>query len=213
MKPFEESVDDWDVLGCADVVHTQVPESKPQNRLPGLILNQVEKTFNMVQRALNLVEEQQPPICDYPPRTPLTDAEFRNFLDPVGQVVRSRDLRMAIYYGGIEPSLRYVSWLETGNTNWIALSADTKCCVTSQKTVLCMLLLLLFVLRQACLEQDYASLCFQISFLLFPFLLTSLFTFILSLFISYALPGVVCIHYRSEVSYVYAQGSTSGYGE
>jgi hypothetical protein len=109
MKPFEESVDDWDVLGCADVLQAQVPESKPQNRLPGLILNQVEKTFSIVQRALNLVEEQQPAISDYPPRSPLTDAEFRKFLDPVGQVVQSRDLRMAIYYGGIEPSLRYVS--------------------------------------------------------------------------------------------------------
>jgi hypothetical protein len=109
MKPFEESVDDWDVLGCADVPQTQVPESKPQNRLPGLILNQVEKTFSMVQRALNLVEEQQPPISDQPPRTPLTDAEFRKFLDPIGQVVQFRDLRTAIYYGGIEPSLRYAS--------------------------------------------------------------------------------------------------------
>jgi hypothetical protein len=109
MKPFEESLDDWDVLGCADVLQTQVPESKPQNRLPGLILNQVEKTFSIVQRALNLVEEQQPAISDHPPRSPLTDAEFRKFLDPVGQVVQCRDLRMAIYYGGIEASLRYVS--------------------------------------------------------------------------------------------------------
>lgn len=109
MKPFEESVDDWDVLGCADVPQTQVPENKPQNRLPGLILNQVEKTFNMVQRALNLIEEQQPPISDQPLHTPLTDTEFHKFLDPVGQVVQSRELRKAIYRGGIEPSLRYVS--------------------------------------------------------------------------------------------------------
>jgi hypothetical protein len=109
MKPFEESSDDWDVLGCADVPQTQVPGSKPQNRLPGLIMNQVERTFSMVQRALNLVEEQQPPISDQPPRTPLTDAEFRKFLDPIGQVIQARELRTVIYYGGIEPSLRYVS--------------------------------------------------------------------------------------------------------
>ncbi|PNF40986.1 hypothetical protein B7P43_G08832 [Cryptotermes secundus] len=110
MKPFEESVDDWDVLGCADVPQTQVPENKPQNRLPGLILNQVEKTFNMVQRALNLIEEQQPPISDQPLHAPLTDTEFHKFLDPVGQVVQSRELRKAIYRGGIEPSLRKVVW-------------------------------------------------------------------------------------------------------
>jgi hypothetical protein len=72
-------------------------------------MNQVERTFSMVQRALNLVEEQQPPISDQPPRTPLTDAEFRKFLDPIGQVIQARELRTVIYYGGIEPSLRYVS--------------------------------------------------------------------------------------------------------
>lgn len=66
----------------------------------------------MVQRALNLVEDQMPPlvppISSVPPRPPLTDTEFRSFLDPIGQVVRDKELRAVIYYGGIEPSLRSV---------------------------------------------------------------------------------------------------------
>lgn len=68
----------------------------------------------MVQRALNLVEEQQPnglstvSGCSVPPRAPLTDAEFRQFLDPIGQIVRAKELRAVIYFGGIEPSLRFV---------------------------------------------------------------------------------------------------------
>lgn len=66
----------------------------------------------MVQRALNLVEDQIPPlvpsISSVPPRPPLTDSEFRSFLDPIGQVVRDKELRAVIYYGGIEPSLRSV---------------------------------------------------------------------------------------------------------
>lgn len=107
MKPFEESSDEWDAV--IDFPQTQVPESKPQNRLPGLIMNQVERTFSMVQRALNLVDEQQPAITDQPPRMPLTDAEFRKFLDPIGQVVQARELRNVIYCGGIEASLRYGS--------------------------------------------------------------------------------------------------------
>jgi len=40
---------------------------------------------------------------------PLTDAEFRKFLDPIGQVLQARELRNVIYYGGIEASLRYGS--------------------------------------------------------------------------------------------------------
>ncbi|KAK7788562.1 hypothetical protein R5R35_011751 [Gryllus longicercus] len=109
MKPFEESSDEWEV-GPIDVVRTQAPEHKPQNRLPGIIMNQVERTFNMVQRALNLVEDQQTSITNQPPRPPLADAEFRKFLDPIGQVVQSRELRTVIYLGGIEPSLRKVVW-------------------------------------------------------------------------------------------------------
>lgn len=71
----------------------------------------------MVQRALNLVEDQPNGIgsailggssSSIPPRPPLTDAEFRQFLDPIGQVVRGKELRAVIYYGGIEPSLRYI---------------------------------------------------------------------------------------------------------
>uniref|UniRef100_A0A1B6DAH4 Rab-GAP TBC domain-containing protein n=3 Tax=Clastoptera arizonana TaxID=38151 RepID=A0A1B6DAH4_9HEMI len=89
-------------------------------RLQGIIMNQVERTFNIVQRALNLMEEQQqqqPPNgvslvsgSNVPPRLPLTDAEFRQFLDPLGQVIRDKELRANIYFGGIEPSLRKVAW-------------------------------------------------------------------------------------------------------
>lgn len=68
---------------------------------------QVEKTFNIVKGAFNLAEEAASPVFSMqPPQPPLTDAEFRQFLDPVGQVVRSRELRSVIYFGGVEPSLR-----------------------------------------------------------------------------------------------------------
>lgn len=62
------------------------------------------KTFNMVQRAFNFGEDGNTTL--QPPRPPLSDAEFRKFLDPVGQIVYSKELRSVIYFGGIEPSLR-----------------------------------------------------------------------------------------------------------
>lgn len=67
----------------------------------------MEKTFSMVQRALNFVEDQSFMI---PPRPPLSDAEFRGFLDSVGQIVRPNELRRVIYTGGIDSSLRRVVW-------------------------------------------------------------------------------------------------------
>ncbi|XP_020279616.1 TBC1 domain family member 25 isoform X2 [Pseudomyrmex gracilis] len=70
----------------------------------------MEKTLNMVQRALGNLAEESHQQSVQPPRPPLTDAEFRRFLDPIGQVVQSKDLRAVIYFGGIEPSLRKVVW-------------------------------------------------------------------------------------------------------
>lgn len=87
----------------------------------------------MFQRALNLVDGDQstpntisqtntPIVLTYPnpplaaailvqepsfsPRLPLTDAEFRQFLDPIGQVTDLQELRNVIYQSGIEASLR-----------------------------------------------------------------------------------------------------------
>ena len=72
---------------------------------------QMERTLNMVQRALgNLSEDSSHQQSAQPPRPPLTDAEFRRFLDPIGQVIHPKELRAVIYFGGIEPSLRKVVW-------------------------------------------------------------------------------------------------------
>lgn len=67
----------------------------------------MEKTLSMVSRALNLAEDQN---ILQPPRQPLSDTEFRSFLDSVGQIVEPHELRKVIYSGGIDPSLRRVVW-------------------------------------------------------------------------------------------------------
>jgi hypothetical protein len=88
------------------------------NKLPGLIKNRVEKTYaNILQginKALNFVEVENsnagtrafPPVA----KEPLNDAEFHSFLDPVGCLVHGKELRQAVFRGGIEPSLRKVVW-------------------------------------------------------------------------------------------------------
>lgn len=67
----------------------------------------MEKTLSLVTKALNFVDEQN---LLQPPRPPLSDTEFRSFLDSVGQIVHPHDLRNVIYAGGIDPSLRRVVW-------------------------------------------------------------------------------------------------------
>lgn len=70
-----------------------------QNTLPGLT--------NKFRAALNLdIEERNVEPC----RPPVSDAEFRSFLNKVGQVVAPREFRLAVYRGGLEPGLRKIAW-------------------------------------------------------------------------------------------------------
>ncbi|XP_053601953.1 uncharacterized protein LOC128670366 [Plodia interpunctella] len=121
MKPFAEASEDWEPPN----VNTAIPSSnqtlresptivpmvqqtekvETQTGLQGLFMNQVEKTFNIVSRALNLYEDP-----NNPPRPPLSDIEFRAFLDATGQITNPTKLREVIYCGGIDPSLRKVVW-------------------------------------------------------------------------------------------------------
>ncbi|XP_039764646.1 uncharacterized protein LOC120637084 isoform X1 [Pararge aegeria] len=118
MRPFAEASEDWEppTIPSAPVSQNnkeqptvyqpvQVEKQETQSGFQGLIMNQVEKTFNMFSRALNLYDDP-----NTPPRPPLSDIEFRAFLDAVGQINNTSKLREVIYCGGIEPSLRKVVW-------------------------------------------------------------------------------------------------------
>jgi len=45
-----------------------------------------------------------------PSKPPMSDAEFRTFLDAVGCLVYPQPFRLAVYQSGVEPSLRKVVW-------------------------------------------------------------------------------------------------------
>ncbi|XP_066582685.1 TBC1 domain family member 25 [Prorops nasuta] len=115
LKPFGETGDCeyfWE-QNVQEVSTRQQESGFPYRtpKLPGLIMNKMERTLNMVQRALgNFGEESSHQQYNQPPRPPLTDAEFRQFLDPTGHVIHSKELRTVVHAGGIEPSLRKVVW-------------------------------------------------------------------------------------------------------
>jgi len=48
--------------------------------------------------------------CIFPHKPPLDDEEFRSYLDQEGRLIRCEELRLRIYHGGIDPSLRKVVW-------------------------------------------------------------------------------------------------------
>ncbi|XP_058873369.1 TBC1 domain family member 25 isoform X2 [Acipenser ruthenus] len=67
---------------------------------------QVGRTLSRVQQALSWsYGEDVKPF-----KSPLSDAEFHSYLNHQGQLTRPEDLRLRIYHGGVEPSLRKVVW-------------------------------------------------------------------------------------------------------
>ncbi|KAF0313393.1 TBC1 domain family member 25 [Amphibalanus amphitrite] len=63
----------------------------------------VQNTFSLMSRALNMSDERPTASLAAPP---LTDAEFHNYLDTVGRLVLPKEMRVAVYRGGVTPSLR-----------------------------------------------------------------------------------------------------------
>lgn len=116
VKPFSEQPD-WDANSSASSALTMMNSNLQQsigagqkyvqNRLPGLIMNQMEKTFSIVSRALSFVDD---PSLSQIQRPPLSDNEFRYYCDSVGQIIHQMELRKVIFSGGIDPSLRRVVW-------------------------------------------------------------------------------------------------------
>lgn len=66
----------------------------------------VGRTLSRVQQALSWsYEEEMKPFMP-----PLSDAEFHSYLNGQGQLTRPEELRLRIYHGGVEPSLRKVQY-------------------------------------------------------------------------------------------------------
>lgn len=71
---------------------------------------QVGRTLSKVQQVLSWSYGED--IKPFKP--PLNDAEFHTYLNHEGQLSRPEELRLRIYHGGVEPSLRKVSQAPCG---------------------------------------------------------------------------------------------------
>lgn len=116
VKPFSSEQSDFSATSALTFVNSNLQTSIDaghkyvQNnavKLPGLIMDRMEKTFSIVSKALNLADDPSAPIVQRPP---LSDSEFRYYCDSVGQIINQVELRKVIFSGGIDPSLRRVVW-------------------------------------------------------------------------------------------------------
>ncbi|KAJ8411984.1 hypothetical protein AAFF_G00142510 [Aldrovandia affinis] len=114
LKPSEDSpvLEDWDIISPKDVISSDLlPGEKRSLAAAALpftqsLLSQVGRTLSRVQQALSWTYGEE--VKPFKP--PLSDAEFHSYLSSQGQLSRPEDLRLRIYHGGVEPSLRKVVW-------------------------------------------------------------------------------------------------------
>ncbi|XP_053551830.1 TBC1 domain family member 25 isoform X2 [Bombina bombina] len=113
IKPSEDSplLEDWDIISPKDVIGTDlflVDKRALASALPftQTILTQVGRTLSRVQQALSWTYGED--VKPFKP--PLNDVEFHTYLNHEGQLTRPEELRLRIYHGGVEPSLRKVVW-------------------------------------------------------------------------------------------------------
>nr|XP_023675051.1 TBC1 domain family member 25 isoform X3 [Paramormyrops kingsleyae] len=114
IKPSEDSplLEDWDIISPKDVIGSDLLPAERRSLAAAALpftqslLSQVGRTLSRVQQALSWTYGEEVK----PFKTPLSDAEFHSYLNGQGQLSRPEELRLRIYHGGVEPSLRKVVW-------------------------------------------------------------------------------------------------------
>ncbi|XP_041457689.1 TBC1 domain family member 25-like [Lytechinus variegatus] len=111
-KPFDGPglLEDWDVItGMEAPLHNSHDRSHSVP-LVGAFMDQVGKTFNRFQKIFTTNDDSMEGEKYEMPMRPLDDQEFWSFLDPLGRLERPQELRIRVYQGGVESSLRKVVW-------------------------------------------------------------------------------------------------------
>ena len=102
-------LEEWDVITGMEAPMHNSNDHRHSVPLVGAFMDQVGKTFNRFQRIFTNDDNAETEKYEMPMR-PLDDQEFWSFLDPLGRLERPQELRIRVYQGGVESSLRKVVW-------------------------------------------------------------------------------------------------------
>ncbi|XP_069544662.1 TBC1 domain family member 25 [Brachyistius frenatus] len=130
-------MEDWDIISPKDVIGSEQLISDRTRSLASAalpftqsLLSQVGRTLSKVQQAFSWSYGEE--IKPFKP--PLSDAEFHSYLNGQGQLTRPEELRLRIYHGGVEPSLRKVVWRYLLNVYPDGLSGQERMDYMKRKT-------------------------------------------------------------------------------
>ncbi|XP_022645760.1 TBC1 domain family member 25-like isoform X2 [Varroa destructor] len=135
LKPFEEGLEEWDIIAPADISKPPLTASHVRNnaQLTGnFLMQQMEKTlktFSKFQKVLALAPDAVlNGVSDRykPSKPPMNMRELQNFLDSDDRLVHPQELRKSIFRGGVEPGLRKVVWQHILNVYPDNLTGDQR---------------------------------------------------------------------------------------
>ncbi|XP_055342876.1 LOW QUALITY PROTEIN: TBC1 domain family member 25-like [Paramacrobiotus metropolitanus] len=111
VQPFVDGFDDWDIIRPLDLPEPGSTVRPPATRGASFRerLSSLGRPMELVQKALNLTASD-PDEEARSPKAPMTDPEYRNFLDSAGRLVRPMDLRRSVYLGGVDQHVRKYVW-------------------------------------------------------------------------------------------------------
>ncbi|KAL6120232.1 tbc1d25 [Pungitius sinensis] len=139
IKPSEDSpvMEDWDIISPKEVIGSEQLLAERTRSLANAalpftqsLLSQVGRTLSRFQQAFSWSYGEE--IKPFKP--PLSDAEFHHYLNGQGQLTRPEELRLRIYHGGVEPSLRKVVWRYLLNVYPDGLSGQERMDYMKKKT-------------------------------------------------------------------------------
>jgi len=115
----------------------KINEMAKSGQASGFFKRHVEQTLpglaRQMRTALSINQEEE---LNLPPRPPVSDQEFRSFLNKVGQVVAPREMRLAVYRGGLESGIRKVAWKHLLNLYPAGLTGGERLAYLGEKSEL-----------------------------------------------------------------------------
>ncbi|XP_076022578.1 TBC1 domain family member 25 isoform X2 [Genypterus blacodes] len=135
--PDSPVMEDWDIISPKDVIGAEQLLGEKTRSLASAalpftqsLLSQVGRTLSRVQQAFSWSYGEE--IKPFKP--PLSDGEFHSYLNGQGQLTRPEELRLRIYHGGVDPSLRKVVWRYLLNVYPDGLSGQERMDYMKRKT-------------------------------------------------------------------------------
>lgn len=126
LRPFEEELEDWDVIAPTEIPQhriTSLLDKSIFGTITGTISQNLGKTVTSVKTAIGLKHTDE---VIKPLKPPMSDMEFKNYMDSEGFMVRPNDFRLSVFQGGIEPSLRRVAWRHLLNIFPVSMSGQCR---------------------------------------------------------------------------------------